>query len=229
MDSWNPVWIGAAGAAVLLLLWWQQRRRARRRTEALLDSGIRLGLAPVEVDALQAEEALFALPLLQEGHSRSVSTALAGARGRSRIVAFDYSYVTGYGKSRETHRQTVAAVHEPGRNLPGFRLGPESIASRLGAFVGLQHIDFDGHPEFSKAYWLRARDEPAVRDLFAARALAFFGRERDWYVEGGGEWLLACRSGRSTRGGKPVPADQLGALLDSAVEISGLFSSVTRR
>ena len=102
----------------------------------------------------------------------------------------------------------------PGRQLPAFQLRPEHLFHKIGAALGFDDIDFDDHPQFSKAYLLRSPQEQAVRDLFNNDVLDFFGTiDKKVCVEADGEWLVMYRQSRR------VKADQLAAFLEESFEI----------
>jgi len=57
-------------------------------------------------------------------------------------AVFDYVYVTGYGKNRQIHRQSVVYLEPPYLRLPYFSLRPENILLKIFTEFGYQDIDF---------------------------------------------------------------------------------------
>jgi len=80
--------------------------------------------------------------------------------------------------------------------LPQFTLTPEGWLSRLGQVFGMQDIDFEDAPEFSKAYRLKGPDETAIRTLFTPEIRQFFAVTPGQQVGGGGRFLLWWLDGR---------------------------------
>jgi hypothetical protein len=56
--------------------------------------------------------------------------------------------------------------------------------------IGHGDIDFDGFPSFSHRYFLRGRDEAAVRILFTPQRLAGFESVEPCAVAGAGQRLI---------------------------------------
>jgi hypothetical protein len=91
-----------------------------------------------------------------------------------KAAVFDYIYVTGSGKSQQTHYQTVVYLEPVNLALPMFSLRPETLFHRMLSAFGYQDIDFGQRPEFSKQYILRGQNELAIRQTFNDRVLSFF-------------------------------------------------------
>jgi hypothetical protein len=136
------------------------------------------------------------LLLFQRGDNRGGRDILVGDRAGGEILVFAYHYETGGGEGAPPtpHDQTVAAFRVPGRRLPQFSMRPEHLLQRIGAVLGMQDIDFDSHPEFSRRYVLQGRDEGAIRTCFGSQILDRFTQEEGWSVEGCGEWLILYRA-----------------------------------
>ena len=133
------------------------------------------------------------------------------------VSAFDYSYVTGGGRSRQTHRQTVATMSLPALALPGFELRPENIFHKIGSALGFQDIDFPEAPVFSKAFLLRGAEEAAIRSAFRSGVLSFFERHQGTSAEGRGRNLVYYRASRTLK-----PAE-VRAFLNDGRELARLF------
>lgn len=180
------------------------RRYEIKRLAALQHAADRLGwrFEPTGEWILSSPFADF--PLLTAGgkdHACGTATAvISSADGH--LVVFEYCYTTGAGKSRSTHRQTVAAVRIDGdrrrrsirpNGLPRFRLCPEDAFHRLAQVFGYQDIDFDDWPEFSRRWLLRGEDESAIRAFFDGRRIEALQNESPVTIEAGGEWVLIYR------------------------------------
>jgi len=105
--------------------------------------------------------------LMQRGHGRRVRNLLRGPIEDITFEVFDYTFRTGHGNNRRTHRQSVVLFHMPTARLPKFLLGPERILHRLGASIfNLTDIDFRDDPVFSNRFVLRSDDQAAIRGVF---------------------------------------------------------------
>src|SRR5262249_15359597 len=61
------------------------------------------------------------------GHSKEIKNHLRGKAGGIELNIFDYKYVTGHGKHRQTHSQSVLMSRVTDMNLPLFSMRPETI------------------------------------------------------------------------------------------------------
>ncbi|HEX8392944.1 MAG TPA: hypothetical protein VF665_11350 [Longimicrobium sp.] len=181
---------GIAGFSGMVFYAHQARKK---RTEAMSAVAERLGLAfqphpPVSIipDARRFE-------LFSAGHGRDIRNFMSLQKDGRTVCVFDYTYVTGAGKTQSAHAQTVVHVRCPGLNLPAFTLRPEHALHRLGGIFGYQDIDFDTDPQFSDAYLLRGTDEDAIRAAFTAPVLEFYDAHPKSCTEGNGAELLLWR------------------------------------
>jgi len=206
---------GILGLVAMGFVVWLLAERRRRETIQAMAS--RLGMHYERENAQIVSGLLAQLPLFREGRSQRARNVLRRSGSEREALVFDFSFVTGGGRSRRVHRQTVAAIRLPGTTLPQFRLSPEHLFVKIGAFFGLQDIDFDSHPEFSRKYRLAGSNEVAVRSLFQRSAISYFAREPGWSVDGDGEWLAVYRRERR------VKPDELPSFFESARQVAEMF------
>ena len=143
---------------------------------------------------------------------------MRGARGPTPVAIFDYSYVTGGGKSRRRWRQSVICFHTNKQFPTNFCLRPEHAWHKIAAVFGYQDIDFENRPRFSAKYLLRSDNEQAVRLLFTDEVLAYF--EQDGVgicTEGAGDWLVVYRE--SAR----VEPDAIASFMEEGIRVLSLF------
>ena len=196
--------VGVVGAAVL------QTYLERRRTKALAAAAKRLGLN-FSAQGHLSQEGFASFPIFQEGRGRCCSNILRGQpEGTAGVLLFDYEYETGSGRSRQTHRQTVAALRYAKGGLPKFSLRPESLLLKIATVFGYQDIDFPERPGFSRQYLLRGSEEKSIRELFGLNLLEYFEQHPGWFLEGGGDWLVVCQHG------KRMPPQAFGDFIDRA-------------
>ena len=104
--------------------------------------------------------------LFNTGRAKKQTKAILAESEGTSLCIFDYQYTTGHGKHSQTHRQSVAAVRSTALQMTDFAMKNEGFFNKLGSLVGMQDIDFDSHPRFSKLFLLTGSDEEAVRKLF---------------------------------------------------------------
>jgi hypothetical protein len=202
------------GLAALVVAAMLQQEKERR--DAFAKTAVRLGLKfEPRADALIEEYGV--LPLFSHGHTRRTANVMGSGAGDRPSAVFDYQYTVGSGKSSTTTRQTVAVFHFEGKSLPSFTLEPEGALHKLGEAFGYHDLDFQSHPGFSAAYFLKGQDQGAVRQLFQLALLAHFQQERGWQVEGGADRLAVYRSGTL------VKPEELYAFVEGAARIARLF------
>ena len=134
------------------------------------------------------------IDLFNLGHSRKCSNQIiSSGAGADRVFFFDYSYVTGSGKSRVAHSYTLAFFEFSRSIFPRFALRPENFLDKLGEMIGFQDIDIDGFPAFSKEYKLNGPDIAAVRAFFGPRIVNYFEQNPGWRVQAAGQRIIAFK------------------------------------
>lgn len=166
---------------------------AKKRREELARVALRLGFSFTPADPSFVFNLGQGLSLFSHGHARRANNLMRQEESARRLYVFDYKYSTGSGKNRHTRSQTVFLVKRADFALPSFSLGPENILHGFVELLGMQDINFDSSPGFSKRYFLQGSDETAVRALFTGQSLSFFENHPGWNVEGQGDALLVYR------------------------------------
>jgi hypothetical protein len=180
-----------AGGALLVI-----KRRERQRREAYEEYCLIRGYR-FEADRPGGHERYAGLlDLFHSGHRRRWGYTITGTKGGFPFTAFEYQWVTGGGKSSNTHRVHAILWERDGTALPKFALTPETLLDRIGGAFGMQDIDFEESPEFSRAYRLRGEDEGAIRRLFTTELRAFFAATPGQRLSAQGPALFWWRSGR---------------------------------
>lgn len=125
-------------------------------------------------------------------HSGRITNILEKKAGfyESNIQIFDYHYSTGSGDSETNYDQTVFFIQSKKLSLPEFYLTPEFFLHRIGRHLGIDDIDFQEHPTFSKEYWLKGEDEDRIRTEMSDSVLRFFTIEKDWHLEGNNYFMI---------------------------------------
>jgi hypothetical protein len=133
--------------------------------------------------------------LFNQGHAKEIKNFMYGEASGTKAAVFDYVYVIGYGKNRQTHYQSVVYLEPSYLNVPNFSLRPEGLLSKIFTAFGYQDIDFGQRPEFSRQYILRGPDEQAIRQTFNDGLLAFYEAYPGTCMDGGGNQLFLFRGG----------------------------------
>lgn len=167
----------------------------KKRTEQLAQIAADMGFSfESSSDAVHAM-GLGRLPFFKRGHSRKTRNVLLKQVRGTEVVVLDHQYTTGHGKSRHTHKHTVAVFH-PGEDsvFPDFEMRPETFFHKIGGLFGYHDINFMTHPRFSRRYLLRGADEAAIRAAFTPAVLDFFEQHSEsWSVAAHLDWLMVLR------------------------------------
>jgi hypothetical protein len=180
--------------ALVVFIILYQRKKERERTQALQAVAAQHGWNFSAAAPLNMIAGLENFTLFNSGHGKEIKNFMYGDASGIKAAVFDYVYVTGSGKSRHVHAQTVVYLEPPNLRVPYFSLRPESFMHKFISAFGYQDIDFGQRPEFSNQYLLRGQDEPAIRQTFNDRLLAFYETYGGTSTDAGGNQLLVFRA-----------------------------------
>lgn len=186
-------WAFFIGLAIFLIIY--NKRKERARTQALQREAATLGWSFSPNAPMNMIPGLERFTLFSHGRGKVIKNFMYGEAQGCKAAVFDYIYVTGSGKSQQTHYQTVVYLEPPNLALPMFALRPENFFNRMLSALGYQDIDFGQRPEFSQQFILRGQDEPAIRQTFEDRVLSFFEGYPGTSVDAGGNQLFFYRAG----------------------------------
>ena len=171
-----------------------------KRKQGLRKIAEDLGLDYVEDGKHHLFNSLSDLSLFSGGRSRKCSQMICGETDEVTIGIFDYTYHSGRGDDKRSYTQSVIALQSEQIKLPQFQMRPQSsILDILGSVLGIQNIDFETHPEFSKMFILQGNDEAAIREFFDADWLSFLERYKGFSLEGRNGALIFYCSNRQIR------------------------------
>jgi hypothetical protein len=190
-----PILLFAAFAALAIFLFLRNRKKERERTEALRQVAAQYRWNFAETAPLNMIAGLERFALFNSGHGKEIKNFMYGEASGIKAAVFDYVYVTGSGKNRQVHYQTVVYLEPPNLRVPYFSLRPENFLHKLITAFGYQDIDFGQRPDFSKNYLLRGQDEPAIRQVFNDRLLSFYESYGGTCTDAGGNQLMLFRAG----------------------------------
>lgn len=198
-----------------IVLWVKHLAKVRR--EAMEAFANELGLAFHGDGSDQVLAQLGEFQLFNSGRRKQMKNAIVGETDIARISIFDFQYTTGSGKHQHTHYQTVVGMESNELQIPSFSMRPEHFFDWFGSMVGLQDIDFDKHPEYSKMFVLKGEDEAAIREFFDMEILDFFAAKKGIAFE--------CSAGKFIyfRAGKAAKVESLRELLEEGYAVYKAF------
>jgi len=139
-----------------------------------------------------------------------------------RIFDFEYTGIKtkplGIERSVKDFRQTVFFVQSKKLTLPKFYMEPERFFHKASTFLGIDDIDFEAYPAFSDQYWLKGKDEAAIRESMKEEILRFFTIEKYWNLEAINYYLIFYSKNRLFFG------EQLEILYKKGKQIVEMFS-----
>lgn len=177
----------------VLILWLVINHFEKRRKERIAQVAQHLQLE-LNWGLVEQDRAIFyQLIDAKRGRNPRVLVSLVADNGDTRITLFEYSFVTGSGKSQQTHRWVVSLCRDANLSAPDVQLKPATFLSRISSFFGFQDIDLPDSPGFSKAFVIRGREPDRIRSfLHASRQAAFFQQPSHSYALRG-KYLLVIR------------------------------------
>jgi hypothetical protein len=196
-----------------------KRKRARERTEQIRAIAPMFGWQFVESAPFNWIPNLDKFALFDSGHSKTISNMLYGEANGVKAALFDYEYVTGSGKNRATHNQSVAYFEPRDLSVPVFSLRPENALHKFASVFGYQDIDFGNRPMFSSKYLLRGPDEQIIRNTFTDALLTYYETNQGLATDGGGNQLFVFRSGH-----RAAP-HELHGFMNSVLPLADLFAN----
>lgn len=114
--------------------------------------------------------------VFRRGDSRAAYNTMSGnleVAGRSYPAQLgDFTYKTGSGKNRSTHRVSYLIVHSPFLAAPSLLIRPEGMFDRLLGAVGFEDINFES-AEFSRKFFVKSSDRRFAFDVVHPRMIEF--------------------------------------------------------
>ena len=142
---------------IILFVWLHARRKLRERTEALTAMSEELGLMFQPEGDADLLSKLGSMPLFNIGRSRKLTNLFVADTPDLKMEVFDYSFVTGHGKSRKDHRMTVLRVRADGLGLPALHARPRrAFFDAIRRMFGGQDIKLPNYPAFSRMFVLKS-------------------------------------------------------------------------
>ena len=169
------------GILVIAGIWYGVQLEKKRR-QALGVLAQKLGMSfDSEKRRGLAEQLGSRFATLTQGSNRYAFNILAGRHRDHPVVLFDFhheTYSTDSKGNRQTHhhhRSFVTIEHDV--DLGALEARPEHFFDKVKGFFGFDDIDFES-AEFSKAYFVKAKDRKLAYDLFRGDALDLHQRSQ---------------------------------------------------
>ncbi len=176
-----------------------------------------MGLAYYPECVPSLKEAVEDLPLFNEGEPYGITNMIYGETERGELAAFDYGYRVG-GKDMF---QYVVYLRANTLSLPHFALRPEKLIHKISSAFAHEDIDFKGHRQFSKQFFLSGDNEEEVRALFTDELIGALEQRPGICVEGGGAQLIYFKRGKFIF---PPVESNATAFIDEAAQVFKLFT-----
>ena len=173
--AWIGIIVLVVVLGIILVIVVGSRLREKKRTGRLQVVVAEMGLEFRAIGDPALLGRLGVFPLMNVGRSQELKNLILGDTSQGQLALFDFRYVTGHGKHKKTHRQSVLAMEAPElQQLPVFNMRPEGFWDKVGGVFGMQDVDFDDHVEFSKQFLLKGEDEEQLRSFMDKDLLDFF-------------------------------------------------------
>lgn len=196
MDYWMTVPLAILAVVFIIYLVIQHEKKRREAFKAL---SMRLGFTYVSKTGLSELPSANAFHLFNIGHNRRIKNLMRRSADGVSTAIYDYQYTTGGGQNSHTSIQTVFQFESDRLRLPAFILKPENVFHKIGQSFGYQDMDFDSHPDFSKRYLLRGKDEDTIRRLFTPEVITHMMSMKGIVIESNGSVIISYRSGKRVK------------------------------
>lgn len=213
----NPFALWGVALVVFLAILGVSKVYERRRREAFAAYALTHG-CNFDAECESVRERLASVfPLFSLGHSPTWRYAMSGSRGGTPFTMFEFLYVTGGGRSSQTHYHAIVVWERPEGVFPSFVAAPETWWDRVKQRFGAQDFDFPDDPAFSAAYQLQGEDEAQVRALFDSTKRSYLMGHPGVHVAGSERYLLWWRPERLP------PPEELDGFLADGDAVRGVF------
>jgi hypothetical protein len=208
---------GVGGLVILAIV--LHRHYERKRAEAMEQAAQSLGFEYLGPTESPLPVLLAGFELMNRGRGRKFKNVMLRTADDRSVFLCDYQYTTSNGKNSTTHHQSLAVIQSAAMQLPAFQMYPENMLSRIGQMLGMQDIDFEDAPEFSRRFVLRGNDESAIREYFSPAALEEIAKLGAVNVAGEGDRLMVWFAGRR------VKPEDVRKFFETAFQIHVLMTS----
>ncbi|MGY3170560.1 hypothetical protein ACVW0R_002640 [Thermostichus sp. MS-CIW-15] len=190
---WVLILLGLLALVVYLADYLEKKRR-----EALEQVARSLGMSfSAELpEGIRSRLLQAGFELFQRSGARFYNSMFKRLNDGTEIAIFDYSWKASRRRRRREREYyfSVFWAYCEDLRLPHFRLHPEvPLFHDVAKAFGMQDINFENHPDFSRRYLLRGEDEAKIRLRFHHSFLNFLEQHPPCYAEGFGPQLVIWR------------------------------------
>jgi len=214
------VFIMIAASAVLFVIYYAIcAKKEKQRTMGLRRRAEERGLMFEEKSEIPAGAVYN--EFFRKGHSRNVSNLVRSVKaGKHSFSVFDYSYVTGSGRSRQVHLYACAfskLSRSSGKFFPVFSMIPENFFHKVADKITHSDVDFEFYPHFSDKYHLTGPSKEKIEIFFKPALLSCLESHLGLEIYSDGENIAICRSGH-------LKLEEISAFEDECSEIIQILS-----
>lgn len=196
--GWLIIWVLILLGLLALVVYLADYLEKKRR-EALEQVARSLGMSfSAELpEGIRSRLLQAGFELFQRSGARFYNSMFKRLNDGTEIAIFDYSWKASRRRRRRREREYYFSVfwaYCEDLRLPHFRLHPEvPLFHDVAKAFGMQDINFENHPDFSRRYLLRGEDEAKIRLRFHPSFLNFLEQHPPCYAEGFGPQLVIWR------------------------------------
>lgn len=196
--GWLIIWVLILLGLLALVVYLADYLEKKRR-EALEQVARSLGMSfSAELpEGIRSRLLQAGFELFQRSGARFYNSMFKRLNDGTEIAIFDYSWKASRRRRRRREREYYFSVfwaYCEDLRLPHFWLHPEvPLFHDVAKAFGMQDINFENHPDFSRRYLLRGEDEAKIRLRFHPSFLNFLEQHPPCYAEGFGPQLVIWR------------------------------------
>ena len=153
---------------------------------------------------------------LHRGDSRYAYNVMSGEPAGQSVLAFDYHYGTGAGKSRQEHYFSAVIVASPFPLKP-LLIRREGFFDKVKEFLGFDDIDFES-AEFSRKFYVSSPDKRWAYDVIHQRMMEYLLAAPHFSIQFDAEHLIVWRDKRLSPIEFSAALDLVHGLLDRMPE-----------
>lgn len=119
-------------------------------------------------------------------------------------------------RQERAHSVGIAGLIDLSAPIGRVAIRPETLGDKLAELFAGNEVDFEDHPDFSRRYYVLAKDEELLRDNVRGELLDQLALRDDLHAEANGDRLLVELPGVVQEGSELLP-QACGLLADLAV------------
>ncbi len=198
-------------------LWRKLFQLETHREEEMANQAVHLGMSYSREDQFFLKNQLSQFRLFNKGQSKKCYNVINKQELDYKLFVFDYKFTLLTGHASHTYKQSVLFIDSNKLSLPPFFQEPEYFYHRLLAYFGIDDIDFESHPEYSRKHRLTGEYEKVVRHYFTKGVLDLLSIHPLIYMEGMNYYFIIYKQHEY------LPPKQIGAFIDLGELLYKLF------